>query len=62
MSRRLVRRLRFRTAWAVLILLVAPFTATAAMAAEDCAGTAQQLIQYLNKAETESSPATSVDM
>jgi len=56
MLRCLACRLRFRSLVAILILLSVPLATPTALAAEDCASTPQQLVQYLNKAETQTSP------
>ena len=56
MSRHAALRARYRVALSILFLFTLPWLAIAAHAAEDCAGNAQQLIQYLNKAETQTTP------
>jgi hypothetical protein len=48
----------YRLALSFLLLFTLPWLASAAEAAEDCADTPQKLIQYLNKAETQSTPYT----
>ena len=55
MLRQVGIRERCRIVWLILFLL-SPWMAHFASAAEDCAGTPQALIQYLNKATTQSTP------
>jgi hypothetical protein len=47
---------RHRIAGTILLLLAMLWMATFANAAEDCAGTPEALVQYLDKAETQSTP------
>ena len=56
MSRQAGIHKRCRIVWSILMLFVSPWLMHFASAAEDCAGTPQAIIQYLNKAETQSTP------
>jgi hypothetical protein len=50
------RRAGYRLALSLFLLFTLPWLAASAHAAEDCAGTSQALIQFLNKSETQSTP------